>query len=130
MPWSIVRLARAEQMINDPEITQEEVDDMVKELQVSVDELVEVNDSTNAEDPTNTSAVNTTNAVFALMIAAGAASIAAYRRKRSWAENKQRWGENLVSVYLYGDGKCEMTRLYDILQDIESVATYNKTWTG
>ena len=56
---------------------------MVKELQVSVDELVEVNDSTNAEDPTNTSAVNTTNAMFALMIAAGAASIAAYRRKRS-----------------------------------------------
>ena len=79
----IQTLARAEQMINDPEITQEEVDDMVKELQVSVDELVEVNDSTNAEDPTNTSAVNTTNAVFALMIAAGAASIAAYRRKRS-----------------------------------------------
>ena len=69
----IQTLARAEQMINDPEITQEEVDDMVKELQVSVDELVEVNDSTNAEDPTNTSAVNTTNA----------ASIAAYRRKRS-----------------------------------------------
>ena len=79
----IQTLARAEQMINDPEITQEEVDDMVKELQVSVDELVEVNDSTNAEDPTNTSAVNTTNAMFALMIAAGAASIAAYRRKRS-----------------------------------------------
>ena len=79
----IQTLARAEQMINDPEITREEVDDMVKELQVSVDELVEVNDSTNAEDPTNTSAVNTTNAMFALMIAAGAASIAAYRRKRS-----------------------------------------------
>ena len=79
----IQTLARAEQMITDPEITQEEVDDMVKELQASVDELVEVNDSTNAEDPTNTSAVNTTNAMFALMIAAGAASIAAYRRKRS-----------------------------------------------
>ena len=76
-------IARAEQMANDPEITQEEVNDMVETLQASVDELAEVNDSTNAEDTTNTAATNTTNAMFALMLAAGAAAVAAYRRKRS-----------------------------------------------
>ncbi len=79
----IQTLTRAEQMITDPEITQEEVDDMVKELQASVDELVEVNESTNAEDTTNTAAMNTVNMMFILMLAAGAAAAMAYRRKRS-----------------------------------------------
>ena len=78
----IQELARAENLTNDPEITQEEVDDMVKDLQASVDELVEVNNSTNAEESTNTAAMNMTNAMFALMLAAGAAAAAAYRRKK------------------------------------------------
>ena len=78
----IQNLARAEQMTADPEITQEEVNDMFETLQASVDELVEVNNSTNAEDTTSTAAMNTTNAMFALMLAAGAAAAAAYRRKK------------------------------------------------
>ena len=78
----IQELARAENLTNDPEITQEEVNDMVKNLQASVDELVEVNNSTSAEDTTSTAAMNTTNAMFALMLAAGAAAAAAYRRKK------------------------------------------------
>ena len=79
----IQTLARAEQMTNDPEITQEEVNDMVKELQASVDELIEVNESANAADTTNTAAMNTVNMMFILMLAAGAAAAMAYRRKRS-----------------------------------------------
>ena len=79
----IQTLARAEQMTNDPEITQEEVNDMVKELQASVDELAEVNESANAADTTNTAAMNTVNMMFILMLAAGAAAAMAYRRKRS-----------------------------------------------
>ncbi len=70
----IQNLARAEQMTADPEITQEEVNDMFDTLQASVDELVEVNNSTNAEESTSTAAMNTTNAMFALMLAAGAAA--------------------------------------------------------
>ncbi|HJC36927.1 MAG TPA: hypothetical protein H9702_07325, partial [Candidatus Merdibacter merdavium] len=73
---------RAENLTNDSEITQEEVNDMVKNLQASVDELVEVNNSTNAEESTSTAAMNMTNAMFALMLAAGAAVAAAYRRKK------------------------------------------------
>ena len=76
-------IARAENMISDPEITQEEVNDMVKELQASVDELAEVNNSTGAEDSTNTAAMNTTNAMFALMIAAGAATAVIRSRRRA-----------------------------------------------
>ena len=78
----IQALARAEQMITDPEIIQEEVDDMVKELQASVDELVEVNESTSAEDTTNTAAMNTVNMMFILMLAAGAAAAMAYTVER------------------------------------------------
>ena len=78
----IQNLARAEQMTADPEITQEEVNDMFETLQASIDELVEVNNSTNAEESTSTAAMNTTNAMFALMLAAGAAAAAAYRRKK------------------------------------------------
>ena len=78
----IQELARAENLTNDSEITQEEVNDMVKNLQASVDELVEVNNSTNAEESTSTAAMNTTNAMFALMLAAGAAAAAAYRRRK------------------------------------------------
>ena len=79
----IQNLARAEHLITDPEITQEEVNDMVETLQVSVDELVEADDSTNAEDTTNTAAVNTTNAMFALMTAAGAAAAVIRRSRRA-----------------------------------------------
>ena len=78
----IQELARAENLTNDPEITQEEVNDMFETLQASVDELVEVNNSTNAEESTNTAAMNMTNAMFALMLAAGAAAAAAYRRRK------------------------------------------------
>ncbi len=78
----IQELARAENLTNDPEITQEEVNDMFETLQASVDELVEVNNSTNAEESTSTAAMNTTNAMFALMLAAGAAAAAAYRRRK------------------------------------------------
>ncbi len=117
-------------MINDPEITQEEVDNMVKELQVSVDELVEVNDSTNAEDPTNTSAVNTTNAMFALMIAAGAASLQLIAEREAEQRTNRDEGKTLSLFICMEMENVKMTRLYDILQDIESVATYNKIWTG
>ncbi len=75
-------IARAEQMANDPEITQEEVDSMVKELQASVDELVEVNERTGAADSTNTAAAAQTGLFAGVLAAAGAALIAVSRRKK------------------------------------------------
>ena len=75
-------IARAENLITDPEITQEEVNDMVKELQASVDELAEVNESTSAEDTTDTAAASQSGMMLALLAAAGAATVI-IRRKRS-----------------------------------------------
>ena len=79
----IQELARAENLTNDPEITQEEVDDMVKNLQASVDELVEVNNSTNAEESTNTAAAMQTG-LFAGLLAASAGFMLMMRRHRQY----------------------------------------------
>ena len=73
--------ARAEIMTNDPEITQAEVDDMVKTLQASVDNLVEVKNSTNAEDTTNTAAAAQTG-LFAGVLAAAAGALHITRKRR------------------------------------------------
>ena len=75
-------IARAENLIADPEITQEEADSMVKELQASVDELVEVNERTGAADSTNTAAAAQTGLFAGVLAAAGAALIAVSRRKK------------------------------------------------
>ena len=74
--------ARAEIMTNDPEITQAEVDDMVKTLQASVDNLVEVKNSTNTEDTTNTAAAAQTG-LFAGVLAAAAGALLAIRRRKN-----------------------------------------------
>ena len=74
--------ARAEIMTNDPEITQAEVDDMVKTLQASVDNLVEVKNSTSAEDTTNTAAAAQTG-LFAGVLAAAAGALLAIRRRKN-----------------------------------------------
>ena len=79
----IQELARAENLTNDPEITQEEVNDMVKNLQASVDELVEVNNSTNAEESTNTAAAMQTG-LFAGLLAASAGLMLMMRRHRQY----------------------------------------------
>ena len=76
--------------MNDPQITQEEVDALAEELQSAIDALQPVSeenvttpDDGMALDPTNTAAANMSGMMIALMAAAGAAAIAAYRRKRS-----------------------------------------------
>ena len=79
----IQELACAENLTNDPEITQEEVDDMVKDLQASVDELVEVNNSTNAEESTSTAAAMQTG-LFAGLLAASAGFMLMMRRHRQY----------------------------------------------
>ena len=61
-------IARAENLIADPEITQEEADSMVKELQASVDELVEVNERTGAADSTNTAAAAQTGLFAGVLV--------------------------------------------------------------
>ena len=83
----IQNVARAKAMLMNAEVTQEEVNDMVKTLQASVDNLVEVStDSTTAgtdtTDTTNTSAAAQSGMMFALLAAAGAATVI-IRRKRS-----------------------------------------------
>ena len=78
----IQEAARAEIMTNDPEITQAEVDDMVKTLQASVDNLVEVKNSTSAEDTTNTAAAAQTG-LFAGVLAAAAGALLAIRRRKN-----------------------------------------------
>ena len=76
--------------MNDPQITQEEVDALAEELQIAIDALQPVSeenvttpDDGMALDPTNTAAANMSGMMIALMAAAGVAAIAAYRRKRS-----------------------------------------------
>ena len=88
---SVLFLAdRALAKMNDPQITQEEVDALAEELQSVIDALQPVSeenvttpDDGMALDPTNTAAANMSGMMIALMAAAGAAAIAAYRRKRS-----------------------------------------------
>ena len=77
----IQKLARAENVVNDPEVTQAEVDDMVKTLQASVDNLVEVKNSTSAEDTTNTAAAAQTG-LFAGVLAAAAGALHITRKRR------------------------------------------------
>ena len=88
---SVLVLAdRALAKMNDPQITQEEVDALAEELQSAMDALqlvseenVTTPDNGTASDSTNTAAANMSGMMIALMAAAGAAAIAAYRRKRS-----------------------------------------------
>ena len=75
-------LARAKAMLTNEEVTQEEVNDMVETLQASVDNLVEVNNSTNAEDTTNTAAAMQTG-LFAGLLAASAGLVLMMRRRRA-----------------------------------------------
>ena len=77
----IQKLARAENVVNDPEVTQAEVDNMVKDLQASVDNLVEVKNSTSAEDTTNTAAAAQTG-LFAGVLAAAAGALHITRKRR------------------------------------------------
>ena len=86
----LVLTDRALVKMNDPQITQEEVDALAEELQSAIDALQPVSeenvmtpDNGTAFDSTNTAAANMSGMMIALMAAAGAAAIAAYRRKRS-----------------------------------------------
>ena len=78
----IQNLARAENLITDPEITQEEVNNMVETLQASVDNLVEVNNSTSAEDTTNTAAA-LQSGMYAGLLAVSAGLVLMMRRRRT-----------------------------------------------
>ena len=92
---SVLVLAdRALAKMNDPEITQEEVDTLAEELRSTIDELQPVSDAnittpdnaatdSTAADTTNTATADMSGMMIALMAAAGAAALAAYRRKRS-----------------------------------------------
>ena len=75
-------LARAKAMLANAEVTQEEVNDMADALQASVDNLVEVNNSTNAEESTNTAAAMQTG-LFAGLLAASAGLALMVRRRRT-----------------------------------------------
>ena len=80
-------LARANRMLANEEVTQEEVDNMVDALQASVDNLVEISaESTNAGTPnadtTNTAAAAQTGMLAGLLALAGGALVVARRRKQ------------------------------------------------
>ena len=75
-------LARANRMLANAEVTQEEVDDMVEKLQASVDELVEVNNSKSAEDTTNTAAA-LQSGMYAGLLAVSAGLVLMMRRRRT-----------------------------------------------
>ena len=87
----IQAVEQAKLMSADPEATQEDVDAKLAALQNAIDGLVQANDSsTDADtegsttaDQANTAAEGMTNTMFALTLAAGAAAIAAYRRKKN-----------------------------------------------
>ena len=76
-------LARAKAMLANEEVTQEEVNDMADALQASVDNLVEVNNSTNAEESTNTAAAMQTGMFAGLLALAGGMLAVARRKKRN-----------------------------------------------
>ena len=78
----IQNVARAKAMLANAEVTQEEVNDMVETLQASVDNLVEVNNSTSAEDTTNTAAAMQTG-LFAGLLAVSAGLVLMMRRRRT-----------------------------------------------
>ncbi len=87
----IQAVEQAKLMAADPEATQEDVDAKLDALQNAIDGLVQINDgSIDADtegganaDSANTAAEGMTNTMFALTLAAGAAAIAAYRRKKN-----------------------------------------------
>ena len=84
-------IVAVKRVLADPEATQEDVDAKLAALQNAIDGLVQANDSsTDADtegsttaDQANTAAEGMTNTMFALTLAAGAAAIAAYRRKKN-----------------------------------------------
>ena len=81
---SVLVLAdRALAKMNDPEITQDEVDALAEELQSAIDALEPVSAGSANADTTNTAAADMSAMMFALLAAAGAAAALAYRRKRS-----------------------------------------------
>ena len=81
---SVLVLAdRALAKMNDPEITQDEVDALAEELQSAIDALEPVSVGSANADTTNTAAADMSAMMFALLAAAGAAAALAYRRKRS-----------------------------------------------
>ena len=87
----IQAVEQAKLMAADQEATQEDVDAKLDALQNAIDGLVQINDgSIDADtegganaDSANTAAEGMTNTMFALTLAAGAAAIAAYRRKKN-----------------------------------------------
>ena len=78
----IQELGRAENLLNDPEATQEAVDDMTKTLQEAVDALDPAEGGQASADQTGTSAAVQTAAFGGMMIIAAAALIIARRRKQ------------------------------------------------
>ena len=78
----IQNVARAKAMLANAEVTQEEVNDMVETLQASVDNLVEVNNSTSAEDTTNTAAA-LQSGMYAGLLAVSAGLVLMMRRRRT-----------------------------------------------
>ena len=81
---SVLVLAdRALAKMNDPEITQDEVDALAEELQSAIDALEPVSAGSANADTTNTAAADMSAMMFALLAAASAAAAMAYRRKRS-----------------------------------------------
>ncbi len=77
-------MSKLTQAMNDEEITQEKVDELAAEMQAAIDGLQPVSEgSVTTPDSTDTAAGAMSTTLFALMAAAGAAVVAAYRRKRS-----------------------------------------------
>ena len=77
-------MSKLTQAMNDEEITQEKVDELAAEMQAAIDGLQPVSEgSVTTPDTTDTAAGAMSTTLFALMAAAGAAVVAAYRRKRS-----------------------------------------------
>ena len=82
----IQAVEQARLMVSDPEATQEDVDAKLNELQTAIDGLVQENsagiEESAAADPIDTASGTMTNTMFALTLAAGAAAVIAYRRKK------------------------------------------------
>ena len=78
-------IAQNKLLLSDPEASQDAVDDAVTEIQNVIDALEPVSETAGSTtaDSTNTAAASTMGMMAALMAAAGAASVMAYRRKRS-----------------------------------------------
>ena len=78
-------IAQNKLLLSDPEVSQDKVDAAVTEIQNAIDalELVSKTAGSTTADSTNTAAVSTMGMMAALMAAAGAAAVMAYRRKSS-----------------------------------------------